>query len=213
MWNRPPLVPEPFARLPIGAIRARGWLQEQLRLSAVGLTGHLMEIWPDVGPESAWLGGKGESWERGPYYARGLVALAYTLGDAALVRAASRWLEWSLASQTDDGFFGPPQNDDWWPRMPMLDALRMHHEATGDPRVPRFMTRYFHHQQSALAARPLAGWARPRGADNVASVLWLYNRTGDGFLLELADLLQGQTTDRVALPAWVMAATNPCKAI
>lgn len=195
VWNRPPLAPSAFARLPLGSVRALGWLHEQLRLAAEGFTGHLMDIWEDVGPNSGWLGGSGENWERGPYYVRGLLALAYTLDDSRLIARARQWIEWTLGSQRTDGYFGPAHNDDWWPRMPMLDALRLHHEATGDLRVPPFMTRYFRHQQAHLPSRPLEAWGRPRGGDNLDSVLWLYNRTGDRQLLELADLLHAQTSD------------------
>ena len=66
--NRNPLLPAAFQALPLGAVKAKGWLQNQLRIQANGLTGHLDEFWADVGPNSGWLGGTGESWERGPYY-------------------------------------------------------------------------------------------------------------------------------------------------
>ena len=107
-WNRPPLAPNRFAKLRPGSIRARGWLREQLRLSAKGLTGKLMDIWPDVGPQSGWLGGSGEDWERGPYYARGLVALAHALGERGLMARAQSWIDWTVQSQREDGGFGPP---------------------------------------------------------------------------------------------------------
>jgi hypothetical protein len=194
-WNRHPLCPNVLAELPPGSIRARGWLHEQLRLSASGLTGRLMDIWPDVGTDSGWLGGGGERWERGPYYVRGLLALAQALADAPLLARARPWIEWTLGSQREDGFFGPSDNDDWWPRMPMLEALRWHFEATGDARVAPFMTRYFQHQLDRLPHRPLDGWAKPRGGDNLDHVLWLYNLTGAPFLLDLADLLHRQTSD------------------
>lgn len=197
VWNRPPLAPSAFARLPLGSVRAFGWLHEQLRLAAEGFTGHLMDIWEDVGPNSGWLGGGGENWERGPYYVRGLLALAFTLDDSHLAARARRWIDWTLASQRADGYFGPAHNDDWWPRMPMLDALRLYHEATGELRVLPFMTRYFHHQLANLPSRPLDAWGRPRGGDNLDSCLWLYNHTGDPALLQLADLLHAQTSDWV----------------
>ncbi len=194
-WNRPPLAPNRFAKLRPGSIEARGWLREQLRLAAAGLTGKMMDIWPDVGPQSAWLGGDGENWERGPYYARGLVSLAHALADRTLIERAQGWIEWTLESQRADGFFGPRDNDDWWARMPMMDALRWHAEATGDARVVPFLSRYARYQHTLLPARPLQMWARPRGADNLDSVLWLYNRTGAPHLLGLADLLHRQTSD------------------
>ena len=90
--------------LPVGAVRPSGWLADQLRLQAEGLTGRLEEIWPDVGPRSAWLGGDGEDWERGPYYLDGLVPLAHLTGDQALLAKATRWIESMLARFKDSQF-------------------------------------------------------------------------------------------------------------
>ncbi len=192
---RPALVATAFRELPLGAVAPAGWLREQLRLQADGLTGHLDELWPDVGPNSAWLGGDGEDWERGPYYLDGLVPLAYLLGDDRLIAKARRWVEAALAGQRPDGQFGPASNDDWWPRMVMLKALAQYHDATGDPRIIPFMDRYLRYQAAHLGERPLKEWAVARGADNVLVVYWLYEQTGDPSLLHLADLILAQTTD------------------
>ena len=62
----------------------------QLQIQANGLGGHLDETWPDVGPNSGWLGGTGESWERGPYFLDGLVPLAYLLDDPRLKAKAQK---------------------------------------------------------------------------------------------------------------------------
>ena len=78
------LTPWAARLLPLGSIRPAGWLARQLRVQADGMGGHLDEFWPDVGPNSGWLGGSGESWERGPYFLDGLVPLAYLLDDATL---------------------------------------------------------------------------------------------------------------------------------
>ena len=104
--NRAPLAPNAFYLLPLGAIRPTGWLRAQLRTQADGLSGHLDEIWPDIGPNSVWLGGTGESWERGPYYLDGLLPLAYLLDDPGLKAKAQKFIEWTLASQKDNGVFG-----------------------------------------------------------------------------------------------------------
>ena len=82
---KPDVVSSAMAALPLGAIVPAGWLKNQMQLQAGAITGILEEIWPDVGPDSGWLGGKGESWERGPYYLDGLVPLAYQLNDKRLI--------------------------------------------------------------------------------------------------------------------------------
>lgn len=192
-----PLQPTSFNLLPLGSIRPAGWLLQQLRIQANGLSGHLDEAWADVGPNSGWLGGTGESWERGPYYLDGLVPLAYLLEDPGLKAKARKYIEWTLRSQKADGMFGPSTNDDWWPRMVMLKALMQYGEATGDARVVPFMHRYFLYQLANLPGRPLRDWGRFRWQDNVLTVLWTYNRTGDPKLLELAKLLHAQGYDWV----------------
>jgi DUF1680 family protein len=195
VWNRPPLQQGRLGLLPLGSIRPRGWLLRQLRIQADGLTGHLDEFWPDVGPNSGWLGGSGESWERGPYFLDGLVPLAYLLGDAGLQGKAQKWIDWTLENQSKEGWIGPRKNTDWWPNMVMLKVLTQYQEATGDPRVVPLMQRYFAHHLAAGTRRPLHQWASYRWADELVSVLWLYNRTGDAKLLELAVLLQSQGAD------------------
>jgi hypothetical protein len=193
--TRPPLHTERFVLLPVGAVRPKGWLRRQLQIQADGLTGHLDEFWPDVGSNSGWLGGSGESWERGPYFVDGLVPLAYLLEDPRLIAKAKQWIEWTVTHQTIDGRIGPPKNTDWWPNMVMLKALTQDHEATGDPRIVPLMRRYFAYHLAHGRERPLHEWAAYRWADELVSVLWLYYRTGEASLLELARLLHEQGTD------------------
>src|SRR5436309_1454718 len=97
--NRAPLQQNRFHFLPLTAIRPTGWLRQQLEVQAHGLGGHLDEVWSDVGPNSGWLGGSGENWERGPYFLDGLVPLAYLLDDAPLKAKAQKWMDWTLGSQ------------------------------------------------------------------------------------------------------------------
>jgi len=193
--NRDPIQPNAFNPLPLGAVEPSGWLRQQLEIQAKGLTGHLGDFWNDVGSNSGWLGGTGESWERGPYYLDGLLPLAYELKDAALIRKAKQWVDWTLTHQRPDGQIGPLRNDDWWPRMVMLKVLTQYQEVSGDPRVIPLMRKYFAYELHELPNRPLRDWGKYRWQDNVYSVLWLYNRTGDRSLLDLAKLLHQQGYD------------------
>ena len=193
--TRYPLAPPQFHQFPTGSIRPDGWLKTQLQIQASGLGGRLDEVWPDVGPNSGWLGGTGESWERGPYFVDGLLPLAWQLNDPALKAKAQKFIDWTLDSQQPDGMFGPTSNDDWWPRIVMLKVLTQYCELTGDRRVVPFMTTYFKHQLAELPKRPLKDWGRFRWQDQLLTVVWLYNRTGDAALLDLMQLLKKQGFD------------------
>lgn len=196
--NRTPLAPNAFYLLPAGSIQPLGWLATQLRIQANGLGGHLDETWADVGSNSGWLGGTGESWERGPYFVDGLTPLAWLLNDVKLKAKAQRFMDWTLDHQAANGMIGPQSNDDWWPRIVMLKALTQFHELTGDPRVMPVMDRYFRYQLTQLPSRPLRDWSRFRWQDQLLSVIWLYNRTGERYLIDLARLLREQGYDWIA---------------
>lgn len=209
--NRAPLAPKAYEALPLGSIKAEGWLKTQLDIMKEGMTGHLDELYPRVmGSRNAWLGGDGDAWERGPYWIDGLLPLAYILDDEELKAKVQPWIEWSLASQTEDGYFGPSidrstefglqrnNSRDWWPKMVMLKIMQQHYSATGDERIPEFLLKYFRYQLKELPAKPLDNWTywgMMRGGDNLAVVYWLYNLTGESFLLELAELIHSQTYD------------------
>jgi hypothetical protein len=193
--NRTPLVETPFIALPVGSVRAEGWLLKQLQLQKEGLTGHAESLYSgngDLGAGCDWLGGTGDSWERAPYYVKGLVALSYVLDDQELKTKMQKWIDWSLNNQQPGGYFGPARNNDWWARMPMLYAIRDYYEATGDVRVIPFFTGYFQYQNRTIGTQLLSSWGKSRAGDNIEIVLWLYNRTGEAFLLELADKLHNQ---------------------
>ncbi|MGZ3299839.1 MAG: hypothetical protein ACXWPK_08545 [Isosphaeraceae bacterium] len=50
---RPALQPVSFRPLALGQVKPSGWLREQLKTQAAGLSGHLDEFWPDI-KNSAW---------------------------------------------------------------------------------------------------------------------------------------------------------------
>ena len=192
--NRAPLRPAPLIKLPAGRVEPRGWLREQLVLEGRGMIGHLTELsrWCRF-EGSAWTDPKGEGdngWEELPYWLKGYVALGAVLKDERLLAEAKKWLEATLASQREDGYFGPQANrdkHDLWPNMVMLYALRTYHEITGDARILDFMTKYFRWQTTVPFEHFVStSWQHTRAADNLDSIHWLYNRTGQRWLLELA---------------------------
>lgn len=209
--NRTPLLVKPYVELPIGTIKPAGWLEEQLNRMATGMTGHMDSIYPQVmGERNGWLGGDGDVWERGPYWIDGLLPLAYILNDKALIEKVQPWIEWTLASQKPNGYFGPDtdrphepglqrnNSHDWWPKMVVLKIMQQYYSATADQRVIPFLTNYFKYQLQELPKTPLGHWTfwgEQRGGDNLMVVYWLYNITGDAFLLELGELIHKQSLD------------------
>jgi DUF1680 family protein len=212
--NRAPLRPNPYLQLPFGAIKPQGWLLENLERMRDGMTGNLDELYPSVlSKRNGWLGGDGDVWERGPYWLDGLAPLAFILNDEALKKKLQVWVEWSIANQMSDGYFGPIPPDkepapepglqrdrarDWWPKMVMLKVLQQYYTATQDQRVLKLMLGYSRYQLKTLPQTPLghySWWGSQRGGDNLLVIYWLYNLTGEKFLLELGELVHKQSHD------------------
>ena len=149
--NREPLAPSPLVKLPVGSIEPRGWLRKQLRLQADGFHGHLTEISKFLEKEdNSWLSAKGEGkqgWEEVPYWLKGFGGCGYVLGDQRMIDETKLWIEAAIASQQEDGWFGPDKADrgrrltampegreDRWPNMIMLFCLQDYYSFTGDRR-------------------------------------------------------------------------------
>ena len=171
------------------------------------MTGRLMEISPWCRfDKNAWTDpeGKGHSgWEELPYWLKGYADLGYVLKDEAIIKEARRWIEAALASQREDGWFGPRSlltsldgKPDLWPNMLMLNVLQSYYEYTGDARVLPFMTKYFRWELAYPEKDFMVGyWPKIRAGDNLETVYWLYNRTGEKWLLELAEKIHRRTQD------------------
>ena len=196
--NREPLLPSPLLKLPIGSITPRGWLRGQLELETQGMTGRLPEIskWCKF-EGNAWTNPQGQGhsgWEELPYWLKGYADLGYVLKDEVIVQTARKWIDAVLASQQPDGWFGPRANKtglegkpDLWPHMVMCNVLQSFYEYSRDERVLPFLTRYFKWLNTQPAENFGAGyWPKIRFGDNIETLYWLYNRTSDPWLLELA---------------------------
>ncbi len=209
--NRSPLIASPLYKLPIGAIQPEGWLKTQLEYMAEGFTGHLDEIskWCNI-RGSAWANSEGEGdygWEELPYWLRGYTDLGYILRNRRIIDESKRWIDSTLASQDSSGWFGPRvnlTNHDIWPNMLMLFVMRSYYESTGDKRVIPFMLRYYRWMSRQPLQNILPGsWQKWRGGDNLEHIIWLYNETGEKWLLDVARVNHERTSDwEGGIPTW-----------
>jgi len=214
------LIPSPLAKLPVGAVRPEGWVRGQLVRMADGFSGRLSEISEFCKFDgNAWTtpdGGGRYGWEEAPYWLKGYIDLGHVLGDKRIVEESNRWVEAVLKSQRADGYFGAKSNLagentlgpiealDIWPNMVMMYVLRTHYEATGDKRVIPFMTNYFKWFSKLPLHQILPwSWQKFRAGDQLDSMYWLYNRTGEKWLLDAARVNHERTADWVgSIPTW-----------
>src|SRR5581483_341107 len=201
------LLPPAYKPLALGSVRPRGWLLDELKRQASGITGHLDEFWPDVA-QSGWIGGRAEGWERAPYWLDGVVPLAYLTDDPRLKKKVSRWMDYILRHQRPDGWLGPekspaatgshnpsPDPRDPWPQFILLKALSQYQEATGDPRVIPAMQKDLRAMSAEMDKKPLFSWNNFRWGDLLVSLYWLHDKTNEPWLLDLAEKARNQGYD------------------
>ncbi len=219
--NKEPLQPLYLIKLPVGVIKPEGWILKYLQLQRDGLTGHLGEIsgWLDKN-NNAWFSGNGKGdhgWEEVPYWLKGYGDLGYILKDEKIIAETKLWLGKVFQSQQPNGYFGPSVIDDkhkdnvnaipdLWPNMIMLWCMQSYYEYSNDARVIPFMTKYFKWQVTVPDSLMLKlYWENSRGGDNLYSVYWLYDHTGEKWLLDLANKIHRNTANwsqKNNLPNW-----------
>ena len=182
--------------MPLGAVTPRGWLAEQLRIQVRGLSGHLDQFWPDI-RDSAWIGGKAEGWERMPYWLDGVIPLAWLLRDQPLQQRIAGYVDYILEHQHADGWLGPRVEEhsraaDLWSQALALKVLVGYHDATADDRIAGSVERALAMLDRHLDRNPLSHWGQYRWFEFLVSIWWLYDRSGERWLIDLALRLRAQ---------------------
>jgi len=196
----PGLAPCAFTPLPIGAIRPRGWLERQLKIQLGGLSGHIDEFWPDIA-QSGWFGGNAERWERAPYWLDGAIPLAWILDDATLKARITQHINYIVDHQRADGWYHVYPEDavakryDLWAIALANKMLVQYHEVTGDQRVLNAVTKSLRALAAGLDRTPLYDWGRTRWYEGLVSIYYVYERTHEPWLLDLARKMRAQGVD------------------
>ncbi|RAJ68843.1 DUF1680 family protein [Streptomyces sp. Amel2xB2] len=198
-----PLAPTAFQRLPPGSIRAHGWLAGQLALQLDGLCGQYARVSHFLDfASSGWTHPENEGWEEVTYWLRGYVPLAIATGDRTALAESRRWIDAILATQQDDGFFGPARlrtqldgGPDFWPYLPLMMALRTWEEYTHDARIVPFLGRFTRFMAAQGPTAFGTSWVSFRWGDGLDVAMWLYGRTRAKHLLTLCDLMHRHGAD------------------
>lgn len=182
-------------------IAPKGWLLKQLQIQAASMTGKLDEFWPDV-KDSSWFGGSAEGWERAPYWLDGFIPLAYLLKDEQMIAKVTKYLDYIITHQHADGWLGPKDSNvknpeakdhyDIWAQFLILKVLCQYHDITGDDRAIPAVTKGLKKIEESINWTPLFDWGQARWFEALISISWLYSKTKEHWLLDLATKLQAQ---------------------
>ena len=124
-------------------IKPLGYIKDQLRIQAEGLSGNLDKMWRDI-RDSAWIGGEAEGWERVPYWLDGFIPMAYLLEDEDLIARGQKYIEAIIANQKENGWICPCTDDqipayDTWAVQLISKTLYTYFLSTGDERIPEVL--------------------------------------------------------------------------
>ena len=178
-----------YTTFPATAIRPEGWLKQQLRIQAEGLSGNLDKIWPDI-RDSRWIGGSCEGWERVPYWLDGFIPLAWLLNDEDLKARAKRYIDGILERQKPDGWICPCEDHersryDVWATFLICKVLVVYYECSGDERIEKAVSRALHNLMLHIRGNTIFNWAAARWYEGLISIYWLYDRTGEEWIIDL----------------------------
>jgi hypothetical protein len=164
--NREPLRQTAFVHLPPGAVKARGWLRDQLRIEADGLASYL---WSALSCASADA--------NPPYHQEGVVALALVLGDDPRLSALAKgYVERRITLESTPALtFGNAS---------IMRFLMEYQEATDDPRIVPWMRPWYRRAGTTVPSD--GGWEYQGCHEHLLPLYWLFNRTGDTALLDQA---------------------------
>ena len=182
-------------------IRPEGWLYNQLRIQAEGLSGNLDKIWPDI-KESGWIGGDRESWERLPYWLDGFIPLAYLLDDNDLKQRAKKYIDIVISRQKENGWICPCDDDkipeyDTWVIMLITKVLCVWHSFTDDDRIPDVVYKILKNYYELLKSGKikLFEWGKARWFETFIALNFLYDIYEEEWIRDLGSILKKQGTD------------------
>ena len=178
--NRSPLLQTKYAKLPLGTVRPEGWLRDQLKAQANGLTGHLNEVWGVI-EVSAWIGNVGKNVTGDcciarfvPRWLEGLTALSGVLDDDHLKALAEPYMQYIL--MVKDPTTVTPSVVAW---CHLGRFLPEYYDLTGDARAIRLARTILDYADSVRNSNDESVVDPKRLGMLLSFGIWYYNQTGD----------------------------------
>lgn len=182
-------------------IKPHGWMKNQLKIQADGLSGNLDKIWKDV-RDSAWIGGTCEGWERVPYWLDGFIPLAYLLENEDMIARAKKYIDAILAQQKSDGWICPCDDSerstyDTWAVLLISKVLVVYYQCSGDERIPKVLYDVLKNFHTLLRNGDikLFQWGKFRWFEGFIAINFVYDIYKEDWLCDLAKILKEQGAD------------------
>ncbi len=192
---------ERFYELPLSDIEPKGWLRDYLEIQRDGLLGHLevagfpfnTEMWACEVMQSEKRKGSWASYEQTAYWIDSMIKAGYLLEDELLINKAKKQVEYVLSHPAENGYLGPKHiTDTRWPHAVFARALMAYYSATHDKRIIEALKKHFIGDIGQITKKGNAvfqGNTFNRNVCNVEALCWLYEKTGDKNLLDIAEKL------------------------
>ncbi len=175
-------------KLPLGAIRAEGWLKDEML--------HMCDLQKRLGALQGLV--KNGEWQGGeslPRYARGLTLLAAALDDKNLKDRMSGFFQPILNSANEGGDFGSRQYRSLTPKIEAIKALLSNYEYTGSDRILAFLKKYFKNQYNTYDITPCWYNSRARLLEEIPALEAVYRATDLEWLQDLGEKLRDSSND------------------
>lgn len=179
-------------------IKPTGWLYNQLKIQAEGLSGNLDKIWPDV-RDSAWIGGEREGWERVPYWLDGFIPLAYLLDDEDMINRAKKYIYGIIDRQADDGWICPCSEDerskyDTWAVLLITKVLTVYYNCSNDENIPGVIYKVLKNYYELLKSEKIKifGWGQFRWFEGFIALNFIYEKYNEPWIADLAKIIREQ---------------------
>ena len=186
--NREPLLKTQYVKLPLGAVKPKGWLYDQLVVQANGLTGHLNDVW-EIAHTSGWKGDIGANvlpeccFPRFvPRWLEGLVPLAYQLDDKRLKDLANQYMGYLMT--VEDPAKVTPSTVAWGH---LGRVLQGYYEASGDDRAIKLCQRILEYTDNVKDVKSDAIVSPARLGMILGFGWWGYNKSGNSEILTIIE--------------------------
>lgn len=175
-------------KLPLGAIRPQGWLNDQMQL--------MSNLQRRIGALSGFV--KDGEWSGGeslPRYVRGLILLSSALDDKMLKEKIASFISPIFASANEGGDFGPKNTLSQTPKIEAVKALLTYYEATGNERVLPFLKKFFKNQFNTHTVSAMWFDSRARLLEEIDAIDAVYKETDLEWLHDLGEILRDASCD------------------